>query len=118
MQSTRLMRNQNSGAFSFSLRPAMLTSFGDFTIRATSFLTPARTRLKRFYFPGLCSARNTPASVVPARDRLALLEALVMEMKNPTTAKAREFAMEAVARFQAKERAAGMEGLLFNFLEK
>lgn len=61
--------------------------------------------------------RGTPANVVPTRDSLALSEALRMEMKNPTTTKAREFAMEAVARFQVRKRAQDIEKLMLKFLE-
>jgi hypothetical protein len=41
-----------------------------------------------------------------------------MEMRNPTTAKAREFAIEAAARFQVKDRAAEIEKLMLQFLER
>lgn len=61
--------------------------------------------------------RGTPANVVPTRDSLALSDALLMEMKNPTTTKAREFAMEAVARFQVRKRAQDIEKLMLKFLE-
>jgi len=62
--------------------------------------------------------KDTPATVVPAKDSLALSEALSMEMRNPTTAKAREFVTEAAARFQVKERAAEIEKLMLKFLER
>jgi glycosyltransferase involved in cell wall biosynthesis len=62
--------------------------------------------------------RNTPAHVVLARNGLALAEALVREIRNPTSAKAGEFATEAAARFQVKERAAEIEKLMLKFLEK
>ncbi|MCI0590890.1 MAG: glycosyltransferase family 4 protein [Gammaproteobacteria bacterium] len=61
--------------------------------------------------------QNTPAKVVPPKNTLALTEALLMEMQSPTTAKAREFAMEAVARFQVGERAQEIEKLMLKFLE-
>jgi glycosyltransferase involved in cell wall biosynthesis len=56
--------------------------------------------------------RNTPAYIVPAKDSAALSEALAMEMKTPTTARAREFAAEAATRFQVKNRAAEIEKLM------
>lgn len=62
--------------------------------------------------------RNTPAHVVPAKNGLALSQALLMEMKNPTTAKAKEFATEAAARFHVKDRAAEIEKLMLKFLER
>ena len=62
--------------------------------------------------------RNTPAHVVPAKDSLALSEALMMEMRNPTTSRAREFAIEAAARFQVKNRAAEIEKLMLKYLER
>lgn len=62
--------------------------------------------------------RNTPAYVVPEKNDLALAEALLLEMRSPTTVKARDFAVEAAARFQVKERAAEIEKLMLKFLEK
>jgi len=62
--------------------------------------------------------RNTPAHVVPARNSMALAGALLAEMRNPTTVKARDFAVEAAARFQVKERAAEIEKLMLKFLER
>ena len=62
--------------------------------------------------------RNTPSRVVPPRDSLALSEALVMEMRNPTKVKAQEFAITAAARFQVKERAAEIEKLMLKFLKR
>jgi len=62
--------------------------------------------------------RNTPSRVVPPRDSLALAEALVMEMRNPTKVKAQEFAITAAARFQVKERAAEIEKLMLKFLKR
>jgi glycosyltransferase involved in cell wall biosynthesis len=61
---------------------------------------------------------DTPAYVVPARDSLALSEALVREMTNPTKAKAEEFATEAAVRFQVKRRAAEIEKLMLKLLER
>jgi glycosyltransferase involved in cell wall biosynthesis len=61
--------------------------------------------------------RNTPAHVVPAKNSLLLSEAFIMEMRNPTTAKARDFATEAAARFQVKDRAAEIENLILKFFE-
>lgn len=56
--------------------------------------------------------RNTPTYVVPAKNDLALAEALLLEMRNPTTARAREFAAEAASRFQVKNSAAEIEKLM------
>lgn len=61
--------------------------------------------------------RNTMAHIVPAKNSLALSEALIMEMRNPTTAKAREFAIEAAARFRAEERATEIEKLMLKLLK-
>jgi len=60
--------------------------------------------------------RNAPAYVVPAKNSVALYEALLMEITNPTTARAREFALDAAARFQVKERAREMENLMLKVL--
>ena len=62
--------------------------------------------------------RNTPAYLVPAKNGLVLSQVLLMEMKNPTTVKARAFATEAAARFQVKDRAAEIEKLMLRFLER
>jgi len=62
--------------------------------------------------------RNTPAHVVPAKNSLALSEALIIEMRNPTTSRASEFAIEAAARFQVNERAAKIENLMLKLLER
>jgi len=62
--------------------------------------------------------RNTPAHVVPARNGIALAEALLLEMRNPSTARAMGFATEAAARFQVKDRAAEIEKLMLKYLEK
>jgi glycosyltransferase involved in cell wall biosynthesis len=61
--------------------------------------------------------KGTPTPMVPAKDSLALCEALIMEMRSPTTARAKEFVKEASARFQVKERAAEIEKLMLKFLE-
>lgn len=60
--------------------------------------------------------RDTPATIVPVRESLALSEALELEMRNPTTVKMREFATEAAARFDVKERAAEIEKLMLKYL--
>lgn len=62
--------------------------------------------------------RNTCAAVVPVRDSLALAEALIAEMSNPTTVRAREFAMLAAARFEVKRRAMELEALMLKHLER
>lgn len=56
--------------------------------------------------------RNTPAYIVRAKDGAALSEALAIEMRAPTTARAREFAAEAATRFAVKDRAAEIEKLM------
>jgi len=62
--------------------------------------------------------RDTPAYIVPAKDSVALSEALAMEMRTPTTARAREFASEAAARFQVKKSAAEIEKLMLACLRE
>jgi hypothetical protein len=47
---------------------------------------------------------------------MALSDALVAEMRNPTIDKAQEFASEAAVRFQVKARAAEIEQLMLKFL--
>jgi len=61
--------------------------------------------------------RSTPAHVVPAKNGIALAEALLLEMRNPTTARAMGFATEAADRFQVKNRAAEIEKLMRTCLE-
>lgn len=60
---------------------------------------------------------DTPASVVPVRDSLALSEALISEMQNPSTAKMRGFAMKAAVRFEVADRAAELERLMLKYLK-
>ena len=62
--------------------------------------------------------RNTPAYVVPARHGMALAEALLMEMKNPTTLKTQEFTIEASARFDVKNSATEIEKLMLKLLAR
>ena len=62
--------------------------------------------------------RNTPAYVVPAQHGRALADALLMEMRNPTTVKAREFTVEASARFDVKNSAAEIEKIMLKLLER
>ena len=62
--------------------------------------------------------RDTPAYAVPPRDVAALAHALLAEMTNPTTAKARQFAAEAASRFRADRQAAAIERLMLGFLER
>jgi glycosyltransferase involved in cell wall biosynthesis len=61
---------------------------------------------------------NTPATVIPTRDSAALTKALLMEMKSPTTAQARDFALEAMGRFQVTERAKELETVMLELLER
>lgn len=61
--------------------------------------------------------KDTPATVVPVRDSLALSKALLEEMKNPSTIKAREFAIKAAARFEVRERAKDLEKLMLRYLK-
>jgi glycosyltransferase involved in cell wall biosynthesis len=60
--------------------------------------------------------QDTPATVVPARDGLALAEALMDEMKHPTTDAARAFTTEAARRFEVERRAAEIEELMQNLV--
>jgi glycosyltransferase involved in cell wall biosynthesis len=62
--------------------------------------------------------RNTPATAVPARDSVALAEALISEMRNPTTTKARAFATEAASRFHVRPRAKELENVILRILER
>lgn len=62
--------------------------------------------------------QDTPARVVPSKSGIALAEALVTEMRSPTTDKAREFALEAANRFRVEERAADLEKLILGFLDR
>lgn len=61
---------------------------------------------------------DTPASVVPVRDSLALSKALISEMQNPSTAKMKDFTTKAVARFEVTERAVEIEKLMLKFSSK
>jgi glycosyltransferase involved in cell wall biosynthesis len=61
--------------------------------------------------------RHTPASVVSARDSVALSNALLAEMERPSVANARSFATEAASRFDVRARAAELEKLLLGVLE-
>lgn len=56
--------------------------------------------------------RNTPAYVVPAKDSAALSEALAMEMRAPTTGRAKMFATEAASRFEVKRSVTEVEKLM------
>ena len=62
--------------------------------------------------------QDTPAHVVPPKNSVVLAEALMMEMNNPTTARAKPFAVQAAARFQVKERAKEIEDLVLKFLDR
>ncbi len=60
--------------------------------------------------------RDTPATIVPVRDSLALSEALLNEMKNPSTIEAREFATKAAVRYEVKKQAQELEKLMLKYL--
>jgi glycosyltransferase involved in cell wall biosynthesis len=60
--------------------------------------------------------RDSPAYVVPSKNGPALCEALLAEIRNPTMARAKEFATDAAARFQVKDRAVQVEELMLRFL--
>ena len=62
--------------------------------------------------------KDTPATVVPARDNLALSDALLLEMRDPTKGKMKNFVLEAAARFEVKERAAEIEQLMLKLLKR
>lgn len=62
--------------------------------------------------------RNTPAYVVPAKDSAALSEALVTEMRAPTTGRAKMFATEAASRFEVKRSVAEVEKLMLELIEE
>ena len=62
--------------------------------------------------------KDTPATVVPTKDSLALSKALESEMRNPTTEKMKRFSVEAAIRFDVKERATELEILLLKLIEK
>ncbi|MGE0646216.1 MAG: glycosyltransferase family 4 protein [Nitrospira sp.] len=61
--------------------------------------------------------QNTPAYVVPAKDSAALSEALAMEMRAPTTSRAKKFATEAASRFEVKRSVAEVEKLMLELIE-
>lgn len=62
--------------------------------------------------------KNTPATVVPAGDSLALSEALLKEMQNSSTIKAKAFVEEAAIRYEAKRQAQELEKLILKYLLK
>lgn len=62
--------------------------------------------------------QNTPAYVVPAKDSAALSEALAMEMRAPTTSRAKKFATEAASRFEVKRSVAEVEKLMLELIEE
>ncbi len=62
--------------------------------------------------------RGTVAHAVLARNSHALSEALLVEMRNPTTARARDFAREASERFEVRGQAAKLEKLMLKYLER
>jgi len=61
---------------------------------------------------------NTPATVIPTRDSVALAEALIKEINSPTTAKAREFSREASVRFDVQQCARKIEQLMLKHIKK
>ena len=62
--------------------------------------------------------KDTPAAVIPTRDSVALSEALIREMNNPTTTKAREFSREAGVRFDVQRCAQEVEQLMLKHVKK
>jgi len=58
---------------------------------------------------------DTPATKIPTRDSLALSKALIKEMNNPSTTKAREYSREAAVRFDVRKRAAEIEQLILEY---
>lgn len=60
--------------------------------------------------------RDTPANIVPIRDSLALSEALILEMKNPSITMMKNFATAAATRFDVAERAAEIERLMLEVI--
>lgn len=62
--------------------------------------------------------QNTPAYVVPVKDSAALSEALAMEMRAPTTGRAKIFATEAASRFEVKRSVAEVEKLMRALIER
>jgi glycosyltransferase involved in cell wall biosynthesis len=60
---------------------------------------------------------DTPAHVVPAKNSVALAKALLMEMTSPSTARAKEFATQAAARFQVQNQANQIEKLMRKLLK-
>lgn len=61
--------------------------------------------------------KDTPATVVPARNSMALAIALLKEMKKPSIS-AKEFSKMAVTQFDVKRRAIELENLMLKYLEK
>jgi glycosyltransferase involved in cell wall biosynthesis len=62
--------------------------------------------------------QDTPAKVVPTRDGVALAEALIHEMKDPTTSAARAFVAEAADRFEVKRQVVELEKLMLSLLKR
>jgi glycosyltransferase involved in cell wall biosynthesis len=60
--------------------------------------------------------RDTPATIVPPRDSIALAEALLNEMTRPSTQRARRFARAAAIRFDVRARAADLENVFMQLL--
>lgn len=61
--------------------------------------------------------KDTVATVIPTKDSNALAQALIKEIKNPSTVKAKNFSTQAVARFEVKERAVEIEKLMLKYLD-
>ena len=62
--------------------------------------------------------KGTPAAVVSTKDSAALASAILNEMDNPSTSRAREFVTEAATRFHVKRRASEIEDLMLVYLKE
>lgn len=62
--------------------------------------------------------KDTPAIIVPVRDSILLAEALVEEMRKPSTIEARKFVEVAASRFDVLKQSIELEKLMNKFIAK
>lgn len=69
--------------------------------------------------PGLREVlNNTPAKVISVRDSIALADALIQEMKNPTTSRTKGFAIQAAERFDVRKLALDLENQMIRCFKR